>query len=213
MAIAGGFLYAPDVYMNKIAVGGGVQGMPLILLKPAENKAVAKCRGVDVGDIVVCILDRPRHAELISQVRAAGGRIMLIDDGDVSAVIATSQPDTGVDMYMGIERPSEVLAAAALRCTGGFIQGRLLFRNEAEKKRADKCGITDLDRKYGLEELAHGDVMFAATGDADSMLHGVRQDRQSGRTHSVVMVQKQVRCALSKPTMISAGSNHCLPRI
>jgi len=194
MASAGGFLYAPDVYMNKIAVGSGVPRHAIDLdAKPAENiKAVAKCRGVDVGDIVVCILDRPRHAELISQVRAAGARIMLIDDGDVSAVIATSQPDTGVDMYMGIGgAPEGVLAAAALRCTGGFIQGRLLFRNDTEKKRADRCGITDLNRKYSLEELAHGDVMFAATGVTDgSMLHGVRRNRQSGRTHSVVMRSK-----------------------
>lgn len=194
MASAGGFLYAPDVYMNKIAVGPGIPDNAIDLdATPGENiKAVAKFRQIDVGDIVVCVLDRPRHAELVAQIRSTGARIVLIGDGDVSAVIATTQPDSGVDMYMGIGgAPEGVLAAAALRCTGGFMQGRLLFRNQDEMKRAERCGIKDLNRKYALQDLASGDVMFAATGVTDgSMLKGVRRNRQSGRTHSVVMRSK-----------------------
>src|SRR6185369_1530493 len=132
---------------------------------PAQNIAnVAKARGASPSELLVCILDRPRHEELIAKVRETGARIMLIDDGDVSAVIATANPESGVDIYMGSGgAPEGVLAAAALRCTGGFMQGRLLFRNDAEKSRAAKWGVTDLNRKYGLLDLAKGDVMFAAT--------------------------------------------------
>ncbi len=194
MAEHGGFLNAPDVYMDKIAVGPGIaEGLVDLDATPAENlKAVAKAKGLDVSDIVACILDRPRHAELIARVREAGARIMLISDGDVSGVIATTQPDSGVDIYMGTGgAPEGVLAAAALRSVGGFMQGRLLFRNDDEKARAHKWGVTDLSRKYGLTDLAKGDVMFAATGVTDgAMLRGVRRFAGGAHTHSVVMRSK-----------------------
>ncbi|MBI3441199.1 MAG: class II fructose-bisphosphatase [Proteobacteria bacterium] len=194
MAEKGGFLNAPDVYMNKIAVGGGLPDHLVDLdAPPAENlKALAKARGVEVSDIVACILDRPRHEELIAKVRAAGARIMLISDGDVSGVIATAQPDAGIDIYMGSGgAPEGVLAAAALRCTGGFMQGRLLFRNDDEKARAKKWGVTDLNKKYGMTDLAKGDVMFAATGVTDgAMLRGVRRFAGGAHTHSVIMRSK-----------------------
>ena len=143
-------------------------------------------------DIVVCILDRPRHADLIAAVREAGARIMLIGDGDVSGVIATSSPRSGVDIYMGSGgAPEGVLAAAALRCIGGQFQGRLIFRNDDERGRAERCGITDFDRKYTLEDLASGDVMFAATGVTDgSMLKGVRRFKGGATTQSMVMRSK-----------------------
>ena len=194
MADAGGFLNAPDVYMDKIAVGHGLpDGVVDLDQTPLENlKSLAKAKKADTSDIVVCILDRPRHSELIAQVRASGARIMLISDGDVSGVIATSQPDSGVDMYLGSGgAPEGVLAAAALRCIGGQMQGRLLFRNNDEKARAARWGITDLDRKYDLLDLAHGDVMFAATGVTNgAMLRGVRRFPGGAVTHSVVMRSK-----------------------
>ncbi len=186
-----GFLYAPDTYMDKIAVGGNLP-KDLIDLdeEPAVNlKNLAKAKGVEVNDLVICILDRPRHAELIAKVRETGARISMISDGDVSGVIATSRPESGVDMYYGIGgAPEGVLAAAALRCIGGQFQGRLVFRNEDEKARAQRCGITEFDRKYDLNELAGGDVMFAATGVTDgSMLTGVRRFHNRATTHSMVM--------------------------
>jgi fructose-1,6-bisphosphatase II / sedoheptulose-1,7-bisphosphatase len=194
MAEEGGFLNAPDVYMDKIAVGGGLPDNLVDLdAKPEENlKNLAKARKVDVADIVACILDRPRHAELIARVRSAGARIMLISDGDVSGVIATSQPESGVDIYIGSGgAPEGVLAAAALRCIGGQMQGRLLFRNDDERGRAKRCGIEDFNRKYGLLDLAHGEVMFAATGVTDgAMLRGVRRGQRGGMTHSMVMRSK-----------------------
>lgn len=194
MAEKGGFLNAPDVYMDKIAVGGGLpEGVVDLDKTPAENlKALAKAKGVAVSDLVACILDRPRHHDLISAVRKAGARIMLISDGDVSGVIATAQPDTGIDIYMGSGgAPEGVLAAAALRCTGGFMQGRLLFRNDDEKARAKKWGVSDLNKKYGLTDLAKGDVMFAATGVTDgAMLRGVRRFSGGAFTHSVIMRSK-----------------------
>ncbi|WP_119458850.1 class II fructose-bisphosphatase [Rhodospirillaceae bacterium SYSU D60014] len=194
MANEGGFLNAPDVYMDKIAVGGGLpDGVVDLDAAPAENlKNLAQAKKVDISDIVVCILDRPRHAELIGQVRAAGARIMLIGDGDVSGVIATSQRDSGIDMYLGSGgAPEGVLAAAALRCIGGQFQGRLLFRNDDERGRAHRYGIEDLDRKYSLLDLAHGDVMFAATGVTDgTMLRGVRRFHGGATTHSMVMRSK-----------------------
>ena len=194
MAEEGGFLNAPDVYMDKIAVGGG---LPQDLVDLDETPAVnlnnlAKARQVDVDDLVLCILDRPRHSELIAKCREAGARIMLIGDGDVSGVIATSRADSGIDMYWGVGgAPEGVLAAAALRCIGGQFQGRLMFRNDTEKARAARWGITDLDRKYELQDLAHGAVMFAATGVTDgSMLSGVRRYRNGAITHSMVMRSK-----------------------
>jgi fructose-1,6-bisphosphatase II / sedoheptulose-1,7-bisphosphatase len=194
MAGEGGFLNAPDVYMDKIGVGAGLpDGVVDLDAGPEENlKNLAQAKKVDVSDIVVCILDRPRHAELISRVRAAGARIMLISDGDVSGVIATSRPGSGIDMYVGSGgAPEGVLAAAALRCIGGQMQGRLLFRNDDERGRARRCGITDLDRKYGMLDLARGDVMFAATGVTDgTMLRGVRRFHGGAMTHSMVMRSK-----------------------
>jgi fructose-1,6-bisphosphatase II / sedoheptulose-1,7-bisphosphatase len=194
MADDGGFLNAPDVYMDKIAVGGGLPDKIVDLDQtPVENlKNLARAKKVDIADLVVCILDRPRHAELIAKVREAGARIMLIGDGDVSGVIATSNPETGIDIYMGSGgAPEGVLAAAALRCIGGQMQGRLLFRNDDERGRAHRLGITDLNRKYDLLDLAHGDVMFAATGVTNgSMLKGVRRFSGGAFTHSVVMRSK-----------------------
>lgn len=194
LAEKGSLLNAPDVYMDKIAVGGGLpEGIVDLDKSPAENlKDLAKAKKVDVADLVVCILDRPRHAELIAKVREAGARIMLIGDGDVSGVIATSTGDSGIDIYMGSGgAPEGVLAAAALRAIGGQIQGRLLFRNDDEKARARKWGITDLNRKYSMLDMAKGDVMFAATGvTSGSMLKGVRRFGNGAETHSIVMRSK-----------------------
>ncbi|MEI6417912.1 MAG: class II fructose-bisphosphatase [Sphingomonadales bacterium] len=194
LAIAehGGLLNAPDVYMDKLAVGPGYPAGIIDLNKsPTDNvKAVAAAKGVAPADIIVCVLDRPRHEALIAELRGLGCGIMLIPDGDVAGVIATTNPETGVDIYMGSGgAPEGVLAAAALRCVGGQIQGRLLFRNDDERARARRWGITDLDRIYALEDMAKGDCIFAATGVTDgSMLKGVK--RKAGgliTTHSVVM--------------------------
>jgi fructose-1,6-bisphosphatase II / sedoheptulose-1,7-bisphosphatase len=191
MAEHGGFLNAPDVYMDKIAVGGGLPvGVVDLDQTPEENlKSLAKAKKVDVEDLVVCILDRPRHEELIAKVREAKARIMLISDGDISGVMATSEEASGVDLYVGSGgSPEGVLAASALRCIGGQMQGRLLFRNDDERDRARKWGITDLDRKYAMEDLASGDVMFAATGVTNgTMLKGVRRFSGGATTHSMVM--------------------------
>jgi fructose-1,6-bisphosphatase II / sedoheptulose-1,7-bisphosphatase len=194
MAEQGGFLNSPDVYMDKIAVGGGLpEGVVDLDEKPATNlKNLAKAKKVEVADLVACILDRPRHEQLIARVREAGARIMLISDGDISGVIATSQPESGVDIYLGQGgAPEGVLAAAALQCIGGQMQGRLMFRNDQERGRASRCGITDFDRKYGMEDLAHGNVMFAATGvTSGSLLRGVRRFSGGAETHSLVMRSK-----------------------
>tara|TARA_Y100001936_G_scaffold254148_1_gene325738 strand:- start:24213 stop:25211 length:999 start_codon:yes stop_codon:yes gene_type:complete len=191
MAEHGGFLNAPDVYMDKIAVGGGLpDGVVDLDQTPEENlKSLAKAKNVDVSDLVVCILDRPRHEELIAKVREAKARIMLISDGDISGVMATSEEASGVDLYLGSGgSPEGVLAASALRCIGGQMQGRLLFRNDDERDRARKWGIEDLDRKYSMEDLASGDVMFAATGVTNgTMLKGVRRFSGGAMTHSMVM--------------------------
>src|SRR6185437_14772365 len=193
MAEAGGFLNAPDTYMEKIAIGGGLGDIVDLDETPAANlKNLAKAKRADVSDLVVCILDRPRHSDLIAKVREAGARIMLISDGDVSGVIATARPDSGVDMYVGSGgAPEGVLAAAALRCIGGFMQGRLIFRNDDERGRAKRFGITDFNRKYNLLDLAKGDVMFAATGvTSGTMLQGVRRFAAGAVTHSMVMRSK-----------------------
>ena len=191
MAKEGGFLNSPDVYMDKIAVGIGLPDQIVdIDEEPKTNlKNLAQAKKVDVSDIVVCILDRPRHEDLIAKVRAAGARIMLISDGDISAVMATSEAASGVDIYIGSGgAPEGVLAASALRCIGGQMQARLVFRDENEKARARRCGIEDFDRKYGLYDLASGDVMFAATGVTNgTMLKGVRRFSGGATTHSVVM--------------------------
>ena len=191
MARDGGFLHAPDVYMDKIAVGAGLpDGLIDINAEPVDNlKALADAKNQQVSDLVACILDRPRHAELIGKVREAGARIKLISDGDVSGVIATSRPESGVDIYIGSGgAPEGVLAAAALRCIGGQMQGRLLFRNNDERGRAHKLGIEDLDKVYQRDEMASGDVMFAATGVTDgSMVRGVRRFGSGAETQSLVM--------------------------
>src|SRR5882757_2387561 len=194
MANKGGFLKAPDVYMDKIAVGGDLpKDLIDIDSTPAQNlKALALAKRVDVADLVVCVLDRPRHQELIARIREAGARIMLISDGDVSGVIATAEAGTGVDLYLGTGgAPEGVLAAAALRCIGGQMQGRLLFRNDDERERAKRQGITDFTRVYGLMDLAGGDVMFAATGvTTGPMLRGVRLIPGGAITHSIIMRSK-----------------------
>jgi fructose-1,6-bisphosphatase II / sedoheptulose-1,7-bisphosphatase len=191
MAEHGGFLHAPDVYMDKIAVGPELpDGVVDLDNTPATNiKNLAKAKGINVSDVTVTILSRPRHEELIAHVREAGARVFLIQDGDVAGVIATANDDTGVDMYMGTGgAPEGVLAAAALRCIGGQMQGRLLFSNDEQKQRAQRMGISDFSRKYTLHDMAKGDVMFAATGVTDgAMLSGVKRFDGGAHTQSIVM--------------------------
>ena len=193
LAIAeeGGLLNAPDVYMDKLAVGPGYpEGVIDLARSPSENiRSVAAAKGVDPSEIIVCVLDRPRHEKLIAELRALGCGIQLIPDGDVAGVIAVTNPDTTIDVYMGSGgAPEGVLACAALRCVGGQFQGRLLFRNDDERARAAKWGVTDLDRIYHLNELAKGDVIFAATGVTDgSLLAGVKRRKDFISTESVVM--------------------------
>ncbi len=188
----GNLLNAPDVYMDKLAIGTGyTPGIVDLDKTPAENiKALAAAKGVPVSEITACVLDRPRHAEIIKSIRSVGARIQLIPDGDVAGVIATTQADTGIDIYIGSGgAPEGVLAAAALRCIGGQMQGRLLFTNDEQRNRARKMGVKDLDHKYVLEELAAGDVIFSATGVTDgSMLHGIHREKGGAvTTHTVVM--------------------------
>ncbi|MBX7494493.1 class II fructose-bisphosphatase [Qipengyuania sp. 6B39] len=188
----GCLLNAPDVYMDKLAVGPGYpEGIIDLAKTPTENvAAVAKAKGVEPADIIVCVLDRPRHADLIAELRGIGCGVVLIGDGDVAGVIATTDEDTTIDMYMGQGgAPEGVLAAAALRCVGGQFNGRLVFRNDDEKARARKWGIDDLDRIYTRDDLVKGDCIFAATGvTSGSLLEGVKY-RRDGRmtTESVVM--------------------------
>lgn len=189
----GNLLNAPDVYMDKIAVGPGFEEGIVDLDKSVEEniKAVADAKDRSISDMLVCVLDRPRHSELIQKIRDAGARIKLIGDGDVAGVIDTTNPETSVDLYMGSGgAPEGVLAAAALRCIGGQIQGRLLFRNDDERGRAHKWGITDLNRKYSTEDMASGDVIFAASGVTDgTLLRGVHSsaDGKKYTTDTVVM--------------------------
>jgi fructose-1,6-bisphosphatase II / sedoheptulose-1,7-bisphosphatase len=193
LAIAeeGGLLNAPDVYMEKIAVGPGLpEGVIDLAKSPTENvRSVAEAKGVAPSDIIACVLDRPRHDRLIAELRSLGCGIMLIPDGDVAGVIAVTNPETTVDIYMGSGgAPEGVLAAAALRCVGGQFQGRLLFRNDDERARAARWGVEDLDRIYHLQDLAKGDVIFAATGVTDgSLLKGVKRRKKYFTTESVVM--------------------------
>ena len=192
MADSGNFLNAPDVYMDKIAIGGGyAPGLVDLDRSPRENiQALAAAKGVPVSEITACILDRPRHAKLIEAVRAVGASIRLITDGDVAGVINTTNPEeTGIDIYIGIGgAPEGVLAAAALRCIGGQMQGRLVTSSDEQRARAVKMGIEDIDKKFSMEEMARGDVMFAATGVTDgSMLDGVKFDSGKVTTDTVVM--------------------------
>ncbi|QZD90703.1 class II fructose-bisphosphatase [Qipengyuania aurantiaca] len=188
----GCLLNAPDVYMDKLAVGPGYpEGIIDLAKSPTENvKAVAEAKGVDPSDIIVCVLDRPRHSDLIAELRGLGCGVVLIGDGDVAGVIAVTDEDTTIDMYMGQGgAPEGVLAAAALRCVGGQFNGRLVFRNEDEKARAAKWGIEDLDRIYTRDDLVKGDCIFAATGvTSGSLLEGVKYRRGGTMTtESVVM--------------------------
>ncbi|MBH9536865.1 class II fructose-bisphosphatase [Novosphingopyxis sp. YJ-S2-01] len=188
----GCLLNAPDVYMDKLACGPGYPDGIIDLDKSVrENvESVAKAKGVEPNEIIVCVLDRPRHEQLISELREIGCGIQLIPDGDVAGVIATTDEDTTIDLYMGSGgAPEGVLAAAALRCVGGQFKGRLLFRNDDERARAAKWGITDLNKQYDLKELAKGDCIFAATGVTDgSLLEGVKKLRRGvTTTESVVM--------------------------
>ena len=169
LAIAprGGLLHAPDTYMDKIAVGPGYEeGVVDLDASPADNiKALAKAAGRPVEAMTACVLDRPRHADIIESLRSAGARISLISDGDVAGVINTTNPDTGIDLYIGQGgAPEGVLAAAALKCVGGQMQGRLVFRNDDERARAQRVGIKDFDRKYSLHEMASSETVFCATG-------------------------------------------------
>jgi fructose-1,6-bisphosphatase II len=194
LAQRGHFLHAPDTYMEKIAVGPGAAGA-VDLSRPVEEnlEAVAAAKKYRIQDLTVVILDRPRHEDLVQRVRRVGARIQLIPDGDVSAAIATAVEATGVDVLIGIGgAPEGVLAAAALRCLGGSIQGRLAFRNDDERARAKKMGIQDLDRIYRETDLARGDsILFAATGVTNGdMLEGVRFTADGAETHSMVMRAK-----------------------
>lgn len=193
MADKGNLLNAPDTYMDKIAVGPSARGAIDLAKTPAQNlRAIADRKGVYLEDLTVIILNRPRHERLIAEVRQTGARIKLIGDGDVSAAIATCFPETGVDVLMGVGgAPEGVIAAAALRCCGGDMQGRLKARNEKEVERAKKMGIPDVDKVFGIEEMAKGNVIFAATGvTSGDYLRGVRFFKGGAETSSVVMRSK-----------------------
>jgi fructose-1,6-bisphosphatase II len=190
MGPKGSLLRAPDTYMEKIAVGPDARGAVDLTRPVAANlRAVADALGKYVEDLTVVILDRPRHEQIIRDVREAGARIRLIGDGDVSAAINTCLPDTGIDILIGIGgAPEGIISAAALRCMGGDIQGRLRYRNDAERERARAMGIEDMEKVFRIDELARGDVMFASTGVTNGdFLKGVRFTGDGARTHSVVM--------------------------
>ena len=190
----GGFLHAPDIYMDKIAVGPGLPAGVVDLDASVEEnlRELARAKKSEINDLVLCVLNRPRHEHIIKAARAVGARIMLIPDGDVAGLIAVSQPETGVDLYLGSGgAPEGVLAAAALRCIGGQMQGRLMYEDDSQIARARDMGITDPQKKFSAEDMAQGDVMFAATGvTAGPMLRGVRRNAQGAYTHSIVMRSK-----------------------
>ncbi|TMA74590.1 MAG: class II fructose-bisphosphatase [Deltaproteobacteria bacterium] len=193
MSDKGNLLNAPDTYMDKIAVGPSAKGAIDLNKSPSQNlRAIADRKGVYVDDLTVIILNRPRHEKLVAEVRATGARIKLIGDGDVSAAIATCFPETGVDVLMGIGgAPEGVIAAAAIRCMGGDMQGRLAPRNDKEIERAQKMGVKDVKKVFELEEMARGHVVFAATGvTSGDFLKGVRFFKGGAETHSVVMRSK-----------------------
>ena len=194
LAQDGGFLNAPDVYMEKIS--SNIKNNENIISIQQDLKSnikdLAKYKNINVEDMIICVLDRERHQNAIEEIRSLGSRIKMIDDGDVSAVISSALPNNIIDMYYGIGgAPEGVLAAAALQCIGGFMEGKLLFKNDDEKARAAKVNITDLNKIYSLKELAQGDVMFSATGVTDgTMLPGVKTNKFTGETHSIVMRSK-----------------------
>lgn len=195
MAPRGTLLHAPDVYMDKLAIGPGyAKDVVSLDMTPSERvQALAKARGVKGGDITVCILERPRHEDMIAEVRETGAAIRLITDGDVAGVIHTAEAElTGIDMYMGSGgAPEGVLAASALKCMGGQIWGRLLFRNDDEVARARKAGITDLNRIYSRDELVTADVIFAATGVTNgSIVAGVKREPGYLQTETILMRSK-----------------------
>ncbi len=194
LAESGNFLHAPDCYMNKIAVGGGLPPELVHLDASVEEnlRNLARAKKRDVSDLVLCTLDRDRHAEIIARSRELGARIMLLPDGDVAGVIAAALPDSDVDIFWGIGgAPEGVIAAAALRCSGGQMQGRLMFEDDAQIERSRGMGITDPKRVYRIEEMAKGDVMFAGTGvTSGAMLRGVRRFGHGATTHSIVMRSK-----------------------
>ncbi len=191
MAQGGSLLHAPDVYMDKIAVGPGYPAGVIDLDASVEDNiaAVAKAKDVPTKEITLCVLDRERHASIIKGARKMGSRVFFIPDGDVAGIFHTTEAHTGIDMYVGQGgAPEGVLAAAALRCVGGQMQARLHFRNDDERGRAERIGVKDLDRKYDLMDLASGDVFFAATGVTDgTMLDGVKWEPGHVSTHTVVM--------------------------
>ena len=207
----GGLLHAPDMYMNKIAIGPGYRPGIVDLDAPVADNlhALAKEKGVPISEITACILDRPRHSEIIKAVRDCGAAVQLIPDGDIAGVIWTTDPEeTGIDIYLGSGgAPEGVLAAAALRCIGGQIQGRLMPLKDDERERAFKMGITDINKKYCLEEMASGDVIFSATGVTDgSLLDGVRFRGDFAETESVVMRSKSGTVRRIKTTFRDIGT-------
>ncbi|HZP20314.1 MAG TPA: class II fructose-bisphosphatase [Bauldia sp.] len=192
IAEAGRLLHAPDVYMQKIAIGPGYAPGTIDLdASPRDNlHSIARAKGVPVGEVAVCVLERPRHSALVEEIRATGAMIRLIGDGDVAAIIDATRPEiSGIDVYMGTGgAPEGVLAAAALCCTGGEMEGRLIIDSERQRERAERMVPGDYRRKLTLSDLAHGDVLFAATGVTDGhLLSGVRFGRQAITTHTVVM--------------------------
>ncbi len=194
LAEHGNFLHAPDIYMQKIAVGGGLPDgvVDIDATVQANLRNLARAKKCEVSDLVACMLDRDRHKELIAKTREAGARIVLLSDGDVAGVMATSQPESGIDIYMGSGgAPEGVLAAAALRCIGGQMQGRLMFEDDEQIARARDMGLSDPHQAFTCEQMAKGDVMFAASGvTSGAMLRGVRRFGNGAMTHSVVMRSK-----------------------
>jgi len=208
LAPRGGFLHAPDMYMEKIVVGPSARGVIDINAPPAENlKAVADAKGCQIEDLTVVILDRPRHDRMVAEIRKAGARIHLITDGDVAPAIAAAVENSGIDLLMGIGgAPEGVLAAAALQCLGGDMQGRLVFMSNEERERARAMGITDFDRVYRCDDMARGDVVFAATGVTNGdLLKGVRYFAGGAETHSIVMRSKT-------RTVRFISAHHCFDR-
>ena len=187
----GGLLYAPDTYMNKIAVGGNLPDDIIDLdATTKENiQSISDAKKVPINEVTACVLERSRHDSIIEDLRSIGAKIVLIPDGDVAGIIMTTQEHSSVDIYMGVGgAPEGVLAAAALQCIGGQMQTRLVINNEDEKIRAEKIGIKDLNKKYSLDELAHGDIIFSATGVTEgTMVRGVRTNQNKYVTHSLVL--------------------------